>query len=82
MFVTSRHEVGAAYGFITPVTQTSGAQLVIARPLPDEGTLSRSRDGNRALFVYFGPDEQDPRQDLMVGSDPAVFNEPWTLPSG
>jgi hypothetical protein len=81
VFVTTRHRVGGSFAFSTSVTQTSGAQLLTSRPLP-EGTLSRSRDGSRVLFSYFGPDEQDPRQDLMVGANPAALNEPWTLPSG
>ena len=81
VFVTSRHVVGGSFGFSTPVTQTSGAQLLTSRPLP-EGTVSSSRDGSRVLFSYFGPDEQDPRQDLLIGANPAALNEPWTLPSG
>ena len=81
VFVTSRHPVGGSFGFSTPVTQASGAQLLTSRPLP-EGTVSSSRDGSRVLFSYFGPDQQDPRQDLMIGANPAAFNEPWTLPSG
>ena len=81
VFVTSRHLVGGSFGFSTPVTQASGAQLLTSRPLP-EGTVSSSRDGSRVLFSYFGPDEQDPRQDLMIGANPAALNEPWTLPSG
>jgi hypothetical protein len=81
VFVTSRHPVGGSFGFSTPVTQTSGAQLLTSRPLP-EGTVASSRDGSRVLFSYFGPDEQDPRQDLMIGANPAALDEPWTLPSG
>ena len=81
VFVTARHLVGRSFGFSTPVTQTSGAQLLTSRPLP-EGTVSSSRDGSRVLFSYFGPDQQDPRQDLMIGANPAALNEPWTLPSG
>ena len=79
VFVTSTHVIGGAYAFSTPVTQTSGAQLLTPRPVPD-GAVSSSRDGSRVLFSTFGPDEQDLRQDLMVGANPAALNEPWSLP--